>query len=54
MGQRVLDALDTVLDLARIAAELLAERDGGRILKVRTARFHHVGELTGFGGEGVV
>ena len=37
-GDRGLDALDAQSDLAGVSAELLAERDGGRIHQVRAAR----------------
>ena len=45
--QRVLHARDPLADLRRIAAELLAERDGHRVHPVRAARLDHIVELRG-------
>jgi hypothetical protein len=48
MGTRMLDACDAVPNDAGIAAEFLAERDRHRVLQMRAAGFHHVGELPRF------
>ena len=45
--QRVLHARDPLAHLRRIAAELLAERDGHGVHPVRAARLDHVVELGG-------
>ena len=49
-GQRRLDAVDGVLDLAGVAAELLAEADRHRVHEVRASDLDHVVELVGLLG----
>ena len=44
-GQRVPESGDAVLDLRGVAAELLAERDRGRVHQMRAAGLHDLGEL---------
>ena len=43
-GQRVAQPLGRLLDLGRVAAELLAEGHGRGVHQVRAAGLHHVGE----------
>src|SRR5881296_3865134 len=45
--KRRLHARDAVADDARVATELLPERHGDRVLEVRAAGLHHVGEGAG-------
>ena len=44
-GQHLLDALEVGVELRHVAAELLAERERHRVLQVRAADLHDVGEL---------
>ena len=44
-GQHLLDALEVGVELRDVAAELLAERERHRVLQVRAADLHDVGEL---------
>lgn len=51
--ENTLNALDAVRQLLHVAAELLAERERGGILKVSTANLDDVVELLGLLVEGI-
>jgi hypothetical protein len=51
---RVLDAVDGLVDLRRVAAKLLSQAHGRRIHEVGASAFNHVVKLVGLFAQGVV
>jgi hypothetical protein len=54
VGEGALDPLDGLVDLVGVAAELLAQGQGGRVHGVGAADLDDVGELLGFPLESIV